>query len=201
LVDEDAGEKGARDKAGEAHGSAAAAPGKQGWGSPGRGGESAQPAPSKEDPDNDVPRGRRKNLRDMEDEGTEILMIPDLDDEENDAEDITTQVAAAPRNVARRVQSLRELDDAIKYTVPSGAGIDLSILTSSLVPPKMVREDDTPWEFDALLQEVTQEFNLEMEKREQDEAAGLVEKRVKEDAGSEVLELGVKKRGMTMMFA
>eukprot|EP00616_Rhizochromulina_sp_CCMP1243_P006961 CAMPEP_0118967784 /NCGR_PEP_ID=MMETSP1173-20130426/5130_1 /TAXON_ID=1034831 /ORGANISM="Rhizochromulina marina cf, Strain CCMP1243" /LENGTH=238 /DNA_ID=CAMNT_0006916811 /DNA_START=38 /DNA_END=754 /DNA_ORIENTATION=- len=206
LVDEEAGEKGAGDKNSEERSGASAA-GKQGWGSPGRngggrgGGGASAAAPAKEDPEDDVPRGRRKNLRDMEDEATEILMIPDLDDEENDAEDITTQVAAAPRNLARRVQSLQQLDHDIKYTVPSGAGIDLSILTSSLVPPTMVREDDVLWEFDSLLQEVTHEFNAEVEKRAEDEAAGLVEKQEKKDAGSEVLELGVKKRGMTMMFA
>lgn len=39
-----------------------------------------------------------------------------------------------------------------RYTIPSGAGLDLSVLTSSLVPPRMVREDDTLWDFDSLLQ-------------------------------------------------
>ncbi|CAM9283485.1 unnamed protein product, partial [Heterosigma akashiwo] len=45
-----------------------------------------------------------------DDEGaTEILLIPDLEEEAE--EDITTQVAAAPRNTAKRVQSLRELEN------------------------------------------------------------------------------------------
>jgi hypothetical protein len=46
------------------------------------------------------------------------------------------------------------LDHDIKYTIPSGAGIDLSLLTASLVPPSMVEEADVAWDFDALLQEV-----------------------------------------------
>ena len=42
-------------------------------------------------------------------------------------------IAAAPRNLARRVQSLQQLNHDIKYTIPSGGGLDLSILTGSLV--------------------------------------------------------------------
>ena len=78
------------------------------------------------------------------------MIIPDLDEEE--AEDLTAQVAVAPKNLARRVQSLQQLDHDIKYTLPSGGGLDLSILTSSLAPPEMVQETDTTWEFDTLLQ-------------------------------------------------
>jgi Intraflagellar transport protein 43 len=48
-------------------------------------------------------------------------------------------VAAAPKNTARRVPSLRELDHAIRYTIPSAAeGLDMSMLTNTLVPPDMV---------------------------------------------------------------
>ena len=47
-----------------------------------------------------------------------------------------------------------QLDHDIKYTIPSAGGLDLSILTSSLVPPEMVQEADSTWEFDTLLQEV-----------------------------------------------
>ncbi|CAN0389316.1 unnamed protein product, partial [Scytosiphon promiscuus] len=48
-------------------------------------------------------------------------------------------VAAAPKNTTRRVPSLRELDDDLKYAIPSGAdGLDMSLLTSTLVPPEMV---------------------------------------------------------------
>jgi hypothetical protein len=47
-----------------------------------------------------------------------------------------------------------QLDHDIKYTIPSGAGLDLSFLTAALVPPAMVEEDDTAWDFDSLLQQV-----------------------------------------------
>lgn len=35
-------------------------------------------------------------------------------------------------------------------------GIDLSLLTASLYPPEALAEPDVPWEFDALLQQVSQ---------------------------------------------
>ena len=145
-------------------------PAATGWGSPakddqqGGGGKPVNRANDDDDDDDaDQPKSRRRNLRDMEDEDTEIvMMIPDLDEEEED--DITAQVAAAPRNLARRVQSLQQLNHDIKYAIPSGGGLDLSILTGALVPAKMVQEDDSAWKFDALLQEVTQEFNAEAER-------------------------------------
>jgi hypothetical protein len=141
-------------------------PAATGWGSPAKDaqqGKANKPSRMDDDDDDDQPKSRRRNLRDMEDEETElVMMIPDLDEEET--EDITTQVAAAPRNLARRVQSLQQLNHDIKYTIPSGGGLDLSILTGSLVPAKMVQEEDTVWKFDTLLQEVTQEFNAEAER-------------------------------------
>ena len=48
-----------------------------------------------------------------------------------------------------------QLDHDLKYAIPAGAGVDLSFLTASLVPSAMVHEDDTPWDFDSLLQEVS----------------------------------------------
>ena len=112
--------------------------------------------------------------------GGQIMMIPDL--EEDEEEDITLQVAAAPKSTARRLQSLEQvnapptttrpatsflcpplpptlpppelllarpsrhpcplsrwgvvslqLDHDIKYTLPSGGGLDLSVLAASLV--------------------------------------------------------------------
>ena len=86
----------------------------QGWGSP-----TAKPnedslreakAPEEEeDEDDKVGKvGRRRNLRDMKDDETEmVMMIPDLDEDET--EDITLQVAAAPRNLARRLPSLEQV--------------------------------------------------------------------------------------------
>ncbi|CAN0431531.1 unnamed protein product [Hapterophycus canaliculatus] len=37
----------------------------------------------------------------------------------------------------------------------------MSLLTSTLVPPEMLDEDDSLWDFDSLLQSVTQDFNAE----------------------------------------
>jgi len=142
-----------------------------GWGSPSSSPKDDETSKNKmnsavteEEIDEDQPRGRRKNLRDMEDDETEmVMMIPDLDEDES--EDITLQVAAAPKAVARRVQSLQQLDHDIKYTLPSGGGLDLSFLTAALVPPAMVEEDDALWDFDSLLQQVTQEFNAAGERK------------------------------------
>lgn len=101
------------------------------------------------------------------------MVIPDL--EEDLQEDLTTQVAAAPRNINIRTQSMRELDHAIKHTLPTTMvnGLDLSLLTSSLAPRDAVMEDDTTWEFDSLLQTVSQEMQAEVDALE-DEAKAKV---------------------------
>ena len=61
------------------------------------------------------------------------------------------------------INPLPQLDHDLKYTVPSGGGLDLSFLAARLVPPSMVHEEDAPWDFDSLLQEVTLEFTAEAE--------------------------------------
>lgn len=145
----------------------------QGWGSPTKQSAPDRDADDKEESSNKPEvsaAGKRRGIRDAEDEETEMIMIiPDLD-EEDEQEDITTQVAVAPKNLARRVQSLAQLDREIKYQVPAAGGLDLSILTKCLVPPKMVEEEDVTWHFDTLLQEVTQEFHAEQERRAEDAA-------------------------------
>lgn len=116
-----------------------------------------------------LPAGRRaKKKNNFDDEGGEIgsgdiMIIPDLE-EEGEAESMEPKVAMAPKNTARRVPSLRELDHAIEYVIPSATdGLDMSLLTNKLVPPEMLHEPDVPWDFDSLLQEVTQEYNAELE--------------------------------------
>jgi len=124
---------------------------------------------------------RRRTMADDSgagDETTEILIIPDLDEQLE--EDITLQVAEAPRNRSRRPPPLHELDAELVVT-PSAASpaaraggsaaakagaprrIDLSALSCRLVPPALVDEDDEPWHFDTLLQAVTQEFVADAE--------------------------------------
>ncbi|OQR90797.1 hypothetical protein ACHHYP_05236 [Achlya hypogyna] len=102
-------------------------------------------------------------------EATEIVEIPDLEEEEREP-DITTQIADAPRNTTRVVQSLKELERDVKYALPSTGSIDLQLLTSFLCPQRAVIEDDDPWDFDSLLRDVFQEVQKELEEKEnQDE--------------------------------
>ncbi len=82
----------------------------QGWGSPSSKTDDGPVTHSKlaDDPDEDEQtKGRRRNLRDVHDETEMVMMIPDL--EEDESEDITLQVAAAPRNIARRLPSLEQV--------------------------------------------------------------------------------------------
>ncbi|KAF0771068.1 hypothetical protein AaE_002488 [Aphanomyces astaci] len=103
-------------------------------------------------------------------ETTELMEIPDLEEEEREP-DITTQIADAPRNTTRVVQSLKELERDVKYSLPTTAGVDLQILTSFLCPQKAVQEDDDAWDFDSLLRDVFQDVQKEQdEKDNQDEA-------------------------------
>jgi hypothetical protein len=113
-------------------------------------------------------KGRKKGHFD-DDGGDDIMIIPDLDDEGDSEEDITVQVASAPKNVTRRVASLHELDSSLKHSVRSGShGVDLSLLSNRLVPPTSVAEPDELWTFEELLQRVTQEFHEERERTGED---------------------------------
>ena len=60
---------------------------------------------------------KRRARHFADDDAGDVMIIPDL--EEDEAEDLTTQVAAAPRNTTRKVQSMRELDHEIKYSLPT----------------------------------------------------------------------------------
>jgi len=133
----------------------------------GGGGNNGQPAAAQgwgvgSGPSDSDAAPKRRSAQDFEERGDEILIIPDLEDDGE--EDITQQVAAPARNTQRRIPTLRELDADIKFTVPPSSGFDLSPLTATLVPPDSVHEDDTPWEFDTLLQEVTQQFISDAER-------------------------------------
>lgn len=65
---------------------------------------------------------------------------------------------------------MRELDHEIKYTLPTTMhnGLDLSLLTSSLSPQSAVLEDDETWEFDQLLQQVSQDMQIEVDELEEE---------------------------------
>ena len=68
---------------------------------------------------------------------------------------------------------MRELDHDIKYTLPTNVqnGLDLSILTSCLSPQPLVQESDELWEFDSLLQFVSQELTADADEEESEKAA------------------------------
>ena len=72
-----------------------------------------------------------------DDDGDEILIIPDLEEEAE--EDITAVVAEAPRNLTRRLPSLRELDAKLKTAAPSGMGVDLSVRPQSVARSSIAR--------------------------------------------------------------
>jgi len=114
---------------------------------------------------------KSKRNRHFDNDDDEILVIPDLEDAED--EDITTKVAEAPRNTQRKVQSMRELNFGVKNALQTqNSGINLGLLTSTLSPPHLLTEDDLPWEFDSLLQTVSQEIQIELdavEKSKEDE--------------------------------
>mmetsp|Transcript_2983 Transcript_2983/g.4317 ORF Transcript_2983/g.4317 Transcript_2983/m.4317 type:complete len:162 (+) Transcript_2983:50-535(+) len=96
---------------------------------------------------------------------TDIQEIPDLD--VNDESDIKRQVAAAPNVRVQRVQSLKELDQDIMYQIPNSMqdGVDLSMLTSTLVPQAKTIEEDEPWTFDQLFTALSSEMRKEDEKK------------------------------------
>ena len=119
--------------------------------------------------DSDGEPRRRKRLADDDDGGeTEITMIiPDLDEQAE--EDITLQVAEAPRNRTIKLPTLAELnaDLAAHSIIPVKPGekrLDLSLLNNRLVPPAMVKENTEDWTWDGLLRDVARDFQEEAEK-------------------------------------
>nr|CCA20820.1 conserved hypothetical protein [Albugo laibachii Nc14] len=90
---------------------------------------------------------------------SDIQEIPDLEEEEREP-DITTQVAEAPKNVTRSVQSLKELDRSLHAIVfnTTKLGLDLHVLTSVLCPEKMVIESDEVWTSESLLNEISSDL-------------------------------------------
>lgn len=70
------------------------------------------------------------------------------------------RVAQAPRNVQRKIPTLAELETAVQATMPTvhEGGLDLAVLTATLVPAAMLEEKDEAWDFDGLLREVTDEL-------------------------------------------
>lgn len=72
-------------------------------------------------------------------------------------------VAHAPRNVYRKIPTLAELETEAKTTAATNdedlPGLQLRVLTSTLVPGTMLVEKDEEWNFDSLLREITNELS------------------------------------------
>ena len=92
-------------------------------------------------------RNRHFDDDDGSDDGG-LNLIPDLDDEE--AEDVTRQVAVAPALKTSRVPTIEELDAEIDLALPSASeiGIDLTALQKFLSPKEQVQEEDVPWDYE-----------------------------------------------------
>ena len=63
------------------------------------------------------------------------------------------------------MSSLRELDMDLKHSLRDrvSAGIDLSLLTSALLPQASAVENDVIWEFDTLFEQVSQDLHAAMD--------------------------------------
>ena len=108
-----------------------------GWGDDGGGGERRGcPAPRRRAAEENSPPAveQTRNRHFDDDDGSDggLNLIPDLDDEE--AEDVTRQVAVAPALKTSRVPTIEELDAEIDLALPSASeiGIDLTALPKFL---------------------------------------------------------------------
>ncbi|KAK3244212.1 hypothetical protein CYMTET_27497 [Cymbomonas tetramitiformis] len=121
-----------------------------------------------QDTSSGIDGGPSRRKHDEPDEIDGILEIPELD-ADND-EDITRQVAAPPKLRSNRVQTIKELDHDIQFTLPTNNDkeIDLSLLTACLCSAEQVAEPQGLWEMDSLLAEVASEINQEDESLEKD---------------------------------
>ncbi|KAK2174893.1 hypothetical protein NP493_769g02007 [Ridgeia piscesae] len=122
---------------------------------------------------------RKRNTDDIEDErlrqrspekddsDSEIPVIPDLEDQQDD---LTTQIAVAPNVAVNRVATYRELDnDLLQHAsfLTLDNAIDLKLLSKGLSSEVDVQEEDKAWDWDRLFTEVTSELLTEWEKKEE----------------------------------
>merc|ERR1711920_254376 len=111
-------------------------------------------------------RPSNNHFGDDDDDGDDIMEIPDLEEEVDEEPDLTTKIAEAPRNLTRKVPTLTELNANNQSDLPRGSKhqVDLAILTSALCPRMVVAENEAePWDFDSLLQSVSREIRIEKE--------------------------------------
>jgi len=95
----------------------------------------------------------------------EIKDIPDLDAEQEErTEEYTRKIELAPNVRAKQVPALLDLDRNIVGQISSMAdGLDFSLLTGVLAPPKQVAEPDSMWDYDAVFAQLSSEMQAEGE--------------------------------------
>mmetsp|Transcript_8929 Transcript_8929/g.24349 ORF Transcript_8929/g.24349 Transcript_8929/m.24349 type:complete len:189 (-) Transcript_8929:82-648(-) len=100
-----------------------------------------------------------------------LPVIPDLEEEAD--EDMSRQVAEAPRAAHARFQTIHELEhDSTAFSLPStSGGVELSLLHGVLLPQPMVVEPDEHWDTDVLFTSVAGDLRAfnEEEKDEEEE--------------------------------
>uniref|UniRef100_A0A0G4H8E3 Uncharacterized protein n=1 Tax=Chromera velia CCMP2878 TaxID=1169474 RepID=A0A0G4H8E3_9ALVE len=107
---------------------------------------------------------RKKNARDNWDDGVEDLqVIPDLDQEQEQEEDITRQVAAPPVIAEQKLKPVSQGGPSkdVRSRLPPNPepNVDLTLLMVSLCPDvQAVTEDDVQWEREQIFQEMAAIF-------------------------------------------
>eukprot|EP00054_Salpingoeca_dolichothecata_P037656 m.11616 g.11616 ORF g.11616 m.11616 type:complete len:114 (+) comp7767_c0_seq2:239-580(+) len=93
-------------------------------------------------------------------------VIPSLDDQREEEDDITKKVAEAPE-VAIQISTMADLNRDLVTALPftqTESGIDLKLLTSVLNSTKDLAEPDEPWEFQQIFTEVKSEIATERDR-------------------------------------
>ncbi|KAI0208013.1 Intraflagellar transport-like protein 43B [Lamellibrachia satsuma] len=114
----------------------------------------------------------RQHSPEQEDSDSDIPVIPDLEDQQDD---LTTQIAVAPNVAVNRVATYRELDnDLLQHAsfLTLDSLIDLKLLSKGLSSEADVKEEEKVWDWDRLFTEVTSELLMEWEKKEEVEQKG-----------------------------
>lgn len=102
----------------------------------------------------------------------EFFAIPNLEEEEA-TDCVFEQVAAAPQNRTIELPPLTELGRDLLHAVPSAdSGVNLMALACTLIPARLVIENDDEWDFNLLLVEVARDVGPKKgHKRNQREVA------------------------------
>ncbi|EGD73159.1 hypothetical protein PTSG_04872 [Salpingoeca rosetta] len=108
-----------------------------------------------------------------EDSDDDIPEIPELQDQVEEEEDITTKVAEAPTaniQMATMADLDKELSSTLSFT-QTDSGVDLKLLINNLTPSHLLKEEDKEWDFVHVFTEIKSELAAEEEKSKKDEAS------------------------------